>query len=449
MLLLFSILILFLRWRLFPFNLSDSYAHIAMGNWMIEHKEIPYTLIGNWLGEELNLPWTAHEWLTEVMFSSLLGSSISPITISRIMFFVSMLFLSFSYFYMHDRGRFGFLVMLSVVIGCSAFVVLRPQVMSYIFFVAELVLLKRGVLWPIPIIALVWANMHGGSSNLSYILPAIILAASFWGTENDSISVKSVPARPFFLVLFLSLLTICINPNGITMLSYPYQNMELENMLSYISEWQPFSFTEHSALLVPIITTVTVLYKSKKRIDLADCILLAFLFSAGVRHARLFAYFIFAMPVLLVDYIPKVGCISEFREKRLLNAFLLFLVLQVAFLSNRFPVDERFEDTAAYSALVSANPSRLYNFEVDTNGWIDGVKPSWDFRADALAEDVMPDFIAFTQLNVRPQEIIDKYRFDVLLIRPGTPLGSFIVLNKTGFDVLYRDENYMVVKVLP
>src|SRR5699024_7878843 len=108
----------------------------------------------------------------------------------------------------------------------------RPHMFSFILFLITLKILfsflekdEYKFIYMIPIISLIWANLHGGSSNLPYILCIIMLLTGLIEKDFGFISLKKLELkkiRILFCVSILSILAISINPHGIDMILYPY-----------------------------------------------------------------------------------------------------------------------------------------------------------------------------------------------------------------------------------
>ena len=97
----------------------------------------------------------------------------------------------------------------------------RPHLMSYILFAITVYLAFKiqknkntKIIFLTPIISILWSNIHGGSSNLSYIIYGIFLLDSIKKKDKD-LSFK------YFLMIVLSLLSIILNPHGVKMILYP------------------------------------------------------------------------------------------------------------------------------------------------------------------------------------------------------------------------------------
>ena len=49
-------------------NGNDFWWHIKIGEWIVENGKIPTEGIFSWYGMKEHIPWTAHEWLSEIIF---------------------------------------------------------------------------------------------------------------------------------------------------------------------------------------------------------------------------------------------------------------------------------------------------------------------------------------------------------------------------------------------
>ena len=67
---IFSILIISVFHLVYGKDISgnDFWWHIKVGEWICKNHCIPKEAIFSWYGISNNLPWTAHEWLSEVIF---------------------------------------------------------------------------------------------------------------------------------------------------------------------------------------------------------------------------------------------------------------------------------------------------------------------------------------------------------------------------------------------
>ena len=147
----------------------------------------------------------------------------------------------------------------------------------------------------LPLISLLWVNFHGGSSNLPYILTIIFIITGlfefkFSNITFDKISKKQI--KTYFIVGALSFLVLALNPHGLSMISYPYVNMNDTVMLNLIGEWRSpdiKNFTD-IVFVLPIVIAVLVFFKSKKEILFIDLVLIGAFSYLSLKSIRFVAF---------------------------------------------------------------------------------------------------------------------------------------------------------------
>lgn len=164
---------------------NDFWWHVKVGEYICDNNTIPTNDIFSWYGMEKNIQWTAHEWLADVIFYIIFS-----LTGEMGMFIFSVIaattLIILSYFQCKEFAKNNYLVSglffsLFAVIT-SLFFYGRPHIFSYFLLFAELKILydyienpERKNIFFIPIIGALWSNLHGGSSNMSYILCIVFL----------------------------------------------------------------------------------------------------------------------------------------------------------------------------------------------------------------------------------------------------------------------------------
>lgn len=229
---------------------NDFWWHIKAGEWICEHGYIPKTDIFSWYGIQKGIPWTMHEWMAEVIFYQIYRCA-GEAGIYMFSFAAAVIMLVL--LWMQARERIMKNVLISGVFFGIASVILyaffygRPHIFSFFLLYFELKCLygfwenqKSKWIYLIPVLACLWSNLHGGSSNLSYFLCILTLIASVFPWKIGCIHVRRFTAKSklkLLLITCLSVLAILVNPVGVEILSYPYVNMGDSFALGIISEW--------------------------------------------------------------------------------------------------------------------------------------------------------------------------------------------------------------------
>jgi hypothetical protein len=200
----------------------------------------------------------------------------------------------------------------------------RPQTASLVLFGVVgyvLYLFKwRGVnrLWLLPLIFVLWSNLHGG-----YILGLLLILAMIAGEALNhmlgSAGQPVVPGRGIGRLALWGLagwLVVVINPNGLTMWAIPFRTVEVGVLQNYISEWASPDFHQfvQQPFLWLLFVTVGAIGLSQRRLDGTDLLALAGFGYLALLARRNFGPFAMVaapvlsrhLPVLLESWVERV-----------------------------------------------------------------------------------------------------------------------------------------------
>ena len=125
-------------------------------------------------------------------------------------------------------------------ISYNIFSTVRCQIFSFFFFVFYLYILKYSIknqkyrlLFLLPLLNIVWENMHGG-----FVLG---IALIFLYALGEFLNKKTY--KPFVFSFVLTILTSLINPYGVKYLTYIYDAFMLKR--TFIPEWHSAFFGTH------------------------------------------------------------------------------------------------------------------------------------------------------------------------------------------------------------
>ena len=297
-----------------PIADPDFWWHLRTGQLIAQTHAIPhsdpfsYTKAGQ--------PWIAHEWLSELFLYALYSLGNFGLLIFAFSFIITAAFL-LTYLRCPAETRpyvAGFVLLLGALSTAPTWGV-RPQMISLLLTSLFLFILERyrlggnlKLLIPLPLIMLVWVNLHAG-----YFLGLGILGIYIAGglieilIAKFSRSEQSEPAPSFRSILSLCItLGICVlatlaNPNGILILIYPFQTLTSPSMQQFIQEW--FSPDFHQLIWQPlawlILALIGVGMVSKKSISPTNILLTVIFGYAALISMRNIPFFaLAAIPVL-------------------------------------------------------------------------------------------------------------------------------------------------------
>lgn len=436
---------------------NDFFWHIKSGEYMLKNHTILKTDVFSWYLKSYQVTWISHEWLFEVI---LYGSSLLLGKYTGVIFvFLGLSLLLFVLYKANKKGfqkniYFTFFWLLSSLV-LTLNTLPRPFLISNLFLALTFYLLydlkenaQSRKIYFLPFISFFWANIHGGSSNLSYILVFIFYFCGCFHFSLGKLSsskLNSSQRRRYLIVFFLVLFSICLNPHGLSMLYYPYQNMNNQFMLQTIGEWQPTNFNQSNSLLYLLLlgTFLIPLVISKKKIDFTDFILaLCFIF-LGFKSIRFWPLAFISFTYIVFRYVtPMEKQVRIFDCALIISSITILVTCCFLFqMPNQKLVDDQF-----IKILKKEKPKRLYNF-YDYGGYLiyQDILVFVDGRADLYSRYNYQDYYNLSMLKGLYEEILKKYDFDYFLLDRGYPL-SYYLSKSTQYQLVLEKGNTVLYK---
>ncbi|MBR3762096.1 MAG: hypothetical protein IKK59_05080 [Lachnospiraceae bacterium] len=454
---------------------NDFWWHVKVGEWIVQNREIPVKDIFSWYGIEHGIPWTAHEWLSEVIFY-LIYHNFHEFGIFIFAFLSAYIML---YLLWRETKKYinqnilicGLFYVLLATVAVSFFYG-RPHVFSYLLLFCTLKVLYQYYenvdskwIYSMPLIAVLWGNLHGGSSNLTYLLCGVFFVSGLCTIKLGCIRGERLSNKWIVRLLIVTMLTVAaltVNPAGIKILSYPYSNMSDDLMTRLISEWQSPDAKNIGHLILfyfPIGMLGIGFVTQNKKIRIIDAfimILFLFLFLRSIRFIMLWyvAASFCAFPYMLelkVKAIEKkrdiIICIIAFS---LLTAVSLMNVAKIGYNLKRGELISKVLSKEVIEFVKSENPQRLFNdYNFGESLIFEDIAVFFDARADVYSGNGMladgAGLLLLQQLQDKEkvqfnvEEIICKYNFDALLVAKNRPLYVYLISNQENYEVAYED----------
>lgn len=454
---------------------NDFFWHTVVGNWVLKNKTIPDHELFSWYG---SYSWTAHEWLTESIMAKLgvVGCLSAMIIIFFLIYIIISKMLKLNYKKIFDFKLIYFL-MLTIFFKVTG---PRPYIISLLFFTYLIYILFNYLDKPekyqkfiltIPILQILWVNLHGGSSSMSYIFLVGTLLCQLFSKmpikigrlEPTKLSKKQL--KTLIIILILTILASLLNPFGIEMLKYPFTNMLDASMTNYITEWLSPSFHNFFGLYIFILVAFPlfnlILSKEKMTIhEIAFQLLMLYMALKSQRFIGMYAiystwnlgkYFF----VTAYDYEIILKTFKKYQ--RLIGyTFSLILILGIFFigykkinyLSNNSLIDnDGFYSDGAIQKIIELQPKRLYN-DYSQGGYLLyklneynalNIKIFAYGLGDVFSKDVLPDTVNLQDLKTDPEKILNKYNFDYLLTTKDHTLHYYLEAS-SNYELIYSDE---------
>ncbi len=462
-------------------TMNDAFWHIKVGEWVSSNGFID-RCYGSWyLAED---KWKAHEWLFGwiIYLVTRLGMD-SVIRVCMLLFLVTLflcLYQAGLWKYDVNPPMLYWEIVLMLQFSIYALsMTARPQYISALFIAVYLLILTKSVqghekwLYFLPIIAVLWVNIHGGTSMLSYVTIFVYLICNMFNWDIGMIRFEKAKKSWIIhcvIVLVLTVVAILVNPYGYEMLLYPYENMQDSLMVSIITEWAAPDAKNLIVLflqILPMLFGLVALIQYRGSIKAHDVALFFLYIILFLRSARFYAYLTVVQTCLIMPYAFRLS--SPFSKPKtekpkkdmlLVNNLVLLAaggacVLYMAFAlvtadyesieKNKVLPDELLE------TVQSDNPEKLCNY-YDVGGYLlnHDVEVFVDGRYEPFKQkNVFEDYLAITSpKNLeeygRLEQLLAKYGFDAFLISTANvELATYLEAHEVEYELLYEDADWI------
>lgn len=211
--------------------------HLRAGGEILDTGTIPS--VDNWTFTAAGASWTDQQWGAQVILAAVyrIGGWTGLVLVRAVL--VAVVFGCI----LEIGRRRGLGLRLSAWLALAAFIVsaaalgLRPQLFGMALFAVVLLLVMdrranpRG-LWAIPVIVLVWANVHG-----SFFLAPLALGLAWLEDVYDRVERPHLP----LLVAVVGVAAACVTPFGPAVWAYAVGLSINPEVTRRITEWQPTS----------------------------------------------------------------------------------------------------------------------------------------------------------------------------------------------------------------
>jgi hypothetical protein len=331
-------------------------------------------------------------------------------------------------------------------------------------------------LWALPLLFLLWSNLHGG-----YSLGFLLLGAFLGGQVlNHVLGMKeeTIPWRTLGRILLwmvVAFLAVAINPNGLDMWRIPFQTVGVSSLQQFIQEWASPDF--HDVTQQPVLIIVGLLIGvvglSGRRMNAVDWLTSAgFLIMALVSRRNIAPFSLIAIPI-----ISRFGwtAIQDWRERVKFDEKLQFIhkgpsvsrshpCLNLALVGLiGFAV---FAKQGVVTLPEIVQSAEVGNFPQAAVDWIEShpivgrslSEYSWggyliwhlpeekvfvDGRTDLFGDEIIGEWRQVVQAEENMLEILNQWRVDRVVLMPTRPAVS--ALKNQGWVVVFQDRTSIIL----
>ncbi len=452
---------------------TDMYWHIAAGRWMVENRAVlrqdvfSYTRAG--------APWLNTHWLGQIIIF-LLYSALGYAGMALLVAIPAAAGMAFVW---RMGAGSGYLRAFAVILGGAAAAVFwSPRTHMFSFLLSALVLYVLHLykredadrLWALPVIAMLWANLHGGFIIL-FLLAGFTFAGEIAGRlfdpgAEDRLSWHKIGRLALWTLVAAA--AIIINPFGAEMWTLPFYTFGMGELQSVVPEWQSPNF--HGAETWPFVAllfgTLGIAGISSKKLDWADAALLVgtgLLAFWGGRNIATFA--LAATPIFMRHFdawledrgwqlrtIQRVTGAKLLLNRILFAAALLAGLIKVLWVltpAQVEPVKAAVLPVTAVEWLKSESPpGRMFN-SYNWGGYLIYAYPEEavfiDGRTDLYGDAMMRDYLGAIYLREDWEDVAAKYDIGLALIETGGLLARHLE-DRPGWVRVYADDTASVFR---
>jgi hypothetical protein len=441
---------------------GDTGWHIRTGQWILEHKQFAYRDLFSFSRQ--GEPWFAWEWLSDV-FLALLHQAAGLQAVALFGMVAGALYCGIVFRHMIWRGvnlwialPLAFLAYGSVTLHLLA----RPHLFTLLLLPAAAWWVEADLrrparsIWLLVPLAALWANLHGGWLALVALLALASVGAAAEAFLGDR---QWGRARRYGALTALCLAASLANPYGWKLHAHIWQYLRADYILNIVGEFRAPSFRGEPMLhyeitLLAAVAASGVLLLRGRVVPVLWILFWAHASLQSARHIPLFAGV--ALPLLGVELQRLWDECARRAGRRSVAATLgqlaaesapqlrrtsLWPAALLAAVALRVVPSPQLQDFPAERfprAIVESHGARLEGARILTQDqWADyliyrmwpRVRVFFDGRSDFYGRDLAMDYLAAMEGKPRWQEVLDKYRFDTVLVPPAVPLASLLKMS--------------------
>ncbi len=286
-------------------NDGDTWSHLATGEWILQHGAVPradpfsFTFAG--------APWTAHEWLSEVLFALAFRaagwSGVALLTGAAA---------GLATFIMANRAARdlgGIALLVVAALGASLIapgLLARPHILA----LPALALWCDGLMRaseraeppPLRLLALMalWANLHGGFAFGLALIAPFALEAWLAAPREGRPAVVGI----WGLFALTSVGAATLTPFALEGLLFPLKLLGVAH-LADIGEWRPENFAHPGPMEIALLALIALALTRPLSVPLARAALLVALIHMALQHSRHEMLLAILAPMLLAEPIAR------------------------------------------------------------------------------------------------------------------------------------------------
>lgn len=281
----------------------DTLWHIAVGRWIVEHRQLPLQDMFSWSSP--GIAWTAHEWLSELIFFWTWSVAGFPGIVALVSLSFALTAAIVVRFFCDRLDPLHVLpVSLVFVSIISTHLLARPHALVWPLMALWIALLVVAVdrhqlppWWSLGVL-LLWANLHASFTLGLGMAGGLALDAIV--SESSNAARRRMLGRWAAFGLGC-VVAVSINPNGLGTLLHAVHMMQMKEMLALIDEWKSADFHQFQLVLLWIVLVVGLGLLGRLRLSPVRAVLVLGVLYMALKHGRYHSTLALASAFLLAE----------------------------------------------------------------------------------------------------------------------------------------------------
>src|SRR4030043_2383878 len=451
---------------------ADTGYHIRAGEYIIGNLKVPDHDIFSHISPPVK--WTAHEWLSEVIFALIHRvSGLTGIVAAASILIASIYALLFKFLRSSGVNIIVAALVVALATGTSTIHWLaRPHIFSLLLTLIWYMILdtyqskKRNYLYLLPLLMVLWVNLHGG-----FIAGFMLLAVYITGNLLKAFFVKedrheaSQRTKMLIIISFFCLLASLLNPQGYKILLFPFELTANKFIMDNVNEWLSPNFHTDLRYEYMLLLMILMFGISKLKLNAIETLLVILFTHMSLFSARYIPlYAIILSPIIARRIDPLILTLSD---RKLINRFLsiadratltdsktkgyLWSLLAVAALiitlfmgkieysfdKKKLPVDAvQFMKKEKITGNMFNNDE--FGDYIIYAAWPE-YKVFFDGRSDMYGVKRMKEYIKVVRIEQGWDVVLKKYNINWIIYGANSALSQFL-LERNDWKLIYADK---------
>jgi hypothetical protein len=445
--------------------------HIKAGQYILDQHIIPKHDVFSFVTPVL--PWVAHEWLAEVIMAAVYDrSGFAGIIILYGLILATGFFLLFRMLLEESADLLlPFIITLVAILTCAIHWLARPELFSLLLAILSYRILDafqyrgRNRLLALPLMMILWANLHGGFIVGLILIGIYLLGNIVWAAAHnpERRAQDWRKSKALALCLAACIVAAIFNPQGIYILFHPFDILSDPYLMSYVSEFlspnfhQPLVFTFYFLALIILLAFSRV---SCNPIEFLLILLFSYMSLYSARYVPLFAMMMAPIALRLARRLWQDldDPVSRFLKRRSENIHLIeaklsghlwpwavvgLVVLKVYSGNFKVNLDDNLYPIKAVEFLrQEAIGGKMFNNQEFGDYIIFAAWPQYkvfiDSRADMYRSTWLKEYARIANLEFGWQEGLSKLGVTWVIFNAGSKLSARL-LERDDWQMIFAD----------